>query len=692
MQAKTYSSLKDAAQYIKGVGPRRFELLKRLGISTIEDLLYYFPRRYEDRSKFTPISKLAADNYYTVKGEIQAKGLRKAYRRRFSIFEIAIADETGVIYVVWFNQPYMANIFKVGEKIILYGKVQDYQKRLQINAPEYEILDEEQDKAGIHTGRIVPIYPLTENITQRWLRKIIKQTIDEYGHSLPECLPKSVKFNHKLTDIGLAIKNIHFPKNENYLNGARRRLVFEEFFMLQLALAVSRVKKTTPGISHKAKDRDLEDFKKILPFELTRDQLRVIKEIQADMARPSPMNRLLQGEVGSGKTIVSAYAFWLAIKNGYQGALMAPTEILAQQHYITFSELFLPQGINVVLLINGLSPQEKANAVIGIQQGEADIVIGTHALIQEKVNFKALGLVVVDEQHKFGVMQRTLLKNKGLNPDLLIMSATPIPRTLALTLYGDLDISTIKELPPERLPVATYWIPENRREGVYRFLKEQIREGRQAYVVFPLIEKTNRVDTLACTAMYEESKKGIFADLKIGILHGKLEPKEKESVMKRFKKREIDILFATTILEVGIDVPNAAVMVVENAQRFGLSQLHQLRGRIGRGPERSYCFLVADATTQEGQARLSAMVQTKDGFALAERDLSIRGPGEFFGTRQSGFPQLKIGDLLKDLSVLEVAKREAARIIGKDAHLSSLENKLLKHALFEKFPSLTHTG
>ncbi len=668
--------LSQSPQYIKGVGPRRIKALNKLGIQTIKDLLFHFPRRFEDRSHFTPINKVKLGEVETVRGKVLTLGLRRL-RGRKTIFQIAIGDESGIIYGTWFNQPYLKKYFKVEDEVILHGKVDRYTV-LQINSPEFEILRPDDDDT-IHTGRVVPIYPATADAGTRYLRRVIKRCLDEDLEYIEDFLPKDILERNSLLPLKQAVQNYHFPESLETIAPAKRRLVFDEFFMLQLALAFrrSRIKTNRNGIAFKAEGRLKDKFKKLLPFELTASQKKVIEEIETDMGRKSPMNRLLQGDVGSGKTIVSIWAAVVCLQNGYQAALMAPTEILARQHYLTLCRFLGALGINIVLVSSSLKKKEKTAVLTAIKEHEAQVIVGTHALIQKEVKFKKLGLVIVDEQHKFGVMQRASLEKKGKAPDVLVMSATPIPRTLAITLYGDLDVSTIRELPPGRTPVKTYWISEKKRADLYKFLREKIAKKNQVYVVYPLVEESKLSDLKAATKMYEHFKKDIFPDLRVGLLHGRMKDAEKREVMSDFKSGALDILVATTVIEVGVDVPNASVMLIEHSERFGLSQLHQLRGRVGRGQKQAYCILLSTAESEEARKRLSAMIKTTDGFKIAEVDLLIRGPGEFFGTRQHGMPELKIADLVADRDLLVLARKEAFGFFEEhQAEISDKENDL----------------
>ncbi|MCD5391037.1 ATP-dependent DNA helicase RecG [candidate division NPL-UPA2 bacterium] len=677
--------LKTPVQYVKGVGPKRAQILARIGIETLSDLLYYFPRRYEDRSHLKPISQVQMGTVETIKGEVLTSGIQKP-RRQLEILKVAVGDGTGVIYGVWFNQSYLKKSFPQGATIILSGRV-DRLRELRIVNPAYEILTGNEEDL-IHTGRIVPIYSLTEKLTQRWLRSMVKKAVSEYAGQLPDMLSPQIQRRYSLINLPGAIGSIHFPQSEEDKEKARRRLVFDEFFLLQLGLALSKRRKTADkGIKHRAKGELFQKAKEYLPFQLTSAQEKVIEEVRADMEREVPMNRLLQGDVGSGKTVVAISALLRAVEGGFQAALMVPTEILAGQHFLTLQRWLLPLGLKVTLLIRSIGPKMKAQAGEEIESGQADIIVGTHALIQERVKFPKLGLIVIDEQHRFGVRQRATLRRKGLKPDVLVMTATPIPRTLALTVYGDLDISTIDELPPGRRPVATYWAEERNRRGVYKFIEEQVKEGRQAYIVCPLIdsERGEKLEVKAATQMAEHFRKSIFPHLRIGLLHGRMKGEEKERVMQSFNYKRIDILVSTTVIEVGIDVPNASIMLIEEADRFGLAQLHQLRGRVGRGDYQSYCIMIGRAASEEARRRLQVMTETTDGFRIAEEDLELRGPGEFFGTKQSGFPELRIGNIVSDMKLMELARQEALSLMKGDPRLEKCEHRLIKHNLINRF-------
>ncbi len=682
-------SLTSSIQYLKGVGPSRAKTLNKLGICSVEDLLYYFPQRYEDRSQFLPISQLKVGEFQTIKARVLAKGDRQSWRRkRFNILEVAVGDDTGKIFCIWFNQPYLKDYFKVGLRLILHGKVERYENRLQLNSPEFELISEKED-SSLNIGRIVPIYRLPEGITQRYFRRIIKQTLNGYIPHIADFLPYDIRNRNSLLNLARGLINIHFPEDFQIQKQAYHRLSFEEFFLFQLPLALRKLKKKQKkGIVHKIEGKLIDDFIKNLPFELTPSQKKVTNEIKSDMSSPLSMQRLLQGDVGSGKTVVATIVSLMAIQGGYQAVFLVPTEILAKQHYLVVSSQVsgIRKKIKVALLTSSINKKEKLKVYQKIKEGKINLIIGTHALLEETVKFKNLGMVVIDEQHKFGVGQRALLPKKGNNPDVLIMTATPIPRTLGITLYGDLDISVIGELPPGRKSVTTQWIGTDKREWLYNFIKENIRRQHQVYVVYPIIEESFNLDLLSAKKMYEEFRNNIFKNFSIGLIHGRLKQNQQNKIMSEFKDREIQILIATTVLEVGIDVANVTLMVVENAERFGLSQLHQLRGRIGRAKFDSFCILVSDVTTEEAKVRLSAMVKYGDGFQIAEEDLKIRGPGEFFGKRQHGLSELKIANPLTQLQLLKRAKEEATRLINLDPRLEQKQNILLKEKLLQRFP------
>ena len=680
--------LETEIQYASGIGPRRAaKLIAELNIRTVRDLLEYYPRDYLDRGHFRSIYEVGrTGEYETIQGVVvnqsQFTPSRKGAK---SIGRIAVYDQAGVAQLVNFGRRigYLKNLLKVGTPVVVSGKFTRRNNEIQTTDFEFEVLEAE-DADLIHTGRIVPKYALTAKLTQRMLRQWTKTVIDGYAEGYPEILPLDIRQRNQLIDRCTAIQEVHFPSSEGYKDAARRRLAFDEFFLLELGLEIKKQRWETEekGIAFQVEGELLDRFIEALPFQLTSAQKRVIAEIKSDMANGQAMNRLLQGDVGSGKTIVGVVAALCAIQSGYQGALMVPTEILAEQHTYNLSELLEPLGLKVVLLKSDLPKSERDEALAAIADGSAHVVVGTHALIQEGVAFHRLGLVIIDEQHRFGVMQRATLRDKGTTPDVLVMTATPIPRTLALTIYGDLNVSVIDELPPGRQKITTRWVKEADREKLYAQIEKEIQRGRQAYIVYPLVEESEKLEEVkAATEMADHFQADVFPHLRVGLLHGRMRSVEKQEVMGRFKNREIDILVSTTVIEVGIDVPNASLMLIENAGRFGLSQMHQLRGRVGRGTHKSSCHLIIGPTTEDGIRRIKAMTRTNDGFELAEADLEIRGPGEFFGTRQSGLPDFKIANILRDASLLEMAKSEANRLAKADPSLSQPAHRVLKQVL-----------
>lgn len=683
--------LESGVQYVKGVGPRLAGTIEKLGIINVKDLLYHFPRRHEDRTHFARISQLRHGEQATIRGTVlAADNIQTHGRRRLVLTKVAIDDGSGTMSLTWFNQRYRKDQFLKlrGKDIIAYGTIQAGRFGAEISSPEWEEYDETIDP--LSSGRIVPIYLLTEGIFQNQLRRIIHGALSTYLPYLTEILPEDIRNRLDLMDIRDAVQNIHFPESETALKAARKRLVFEELFLLQLALAVRKRGMEMPGngIQFKIPENFTDELKQILPFELTGAQKRVIHEIASDMSKPQCMNRLLQGDVGSGKTAVALAAMLIAVRNGYQAALMAPTEILAEQHYLGITKMLGTIGvldISVDLLKGSLRSRQRREVVERIASGQTQIAIGTHALIQENVEFRRLGLVIVDEQHRFGVMQRAALMDKGLNPDILVMTATPIPRTLTLTVYGDLDVSIIDELPPGRKPVRTHWKHSGDRKKVYQALRTLIDQGRQAYVVCPLIEESEKLQARAATDLADFLAGEMFPDLRIGLLHGQMKTDEKDQVMTAFRNGDIDILVATTVIEVGVDVANATCIVIEDADRFGLAQLHQLRGRVGRGNEQSYCVLICEGNSEDSIKRMKVMSSTNDGFTIAEEDLKIRGPGEFYGTRQSGIPGFKIADIFRDIPILNLARDEAFAIINKNPNLVGDGLKGLKRELSSKY-------
>jgi ATP-dependent DNA helicase RecG len=692
--------LDDSIQYVKGVGPKRAALFARLNVHTIEDACLFLPRRYEDRSRIRSISRVREGITETVIGEIKQVRMVTTRRRGRRIFEVIVEDGSGTITAKWFQfKPrYMAHLFKKGERIVLSGLVEydrySFFGGWQMLHPHYEILPPDEDEL-VHTGRIVPIYPTTEGFHQRSLRSIMKRIIDEYGPQLPDILPPRIRQRQGLLPMNLALQQAHFPDSpadlellNQGLSPAHRRLVFEEFFLLELGLACRRRRFTEDktGIAFNPPGELSRNLRKLLPFTLTAAQERVLNQIEQDMARPQPMNRLLQGDVGSGKTVVALFTLLRAVESGYQAAIMAPTEILAEQHYLNLHPLLDKLGINTLLLKGDLGAKEKQAAHTRIAGGQAQVVIGTHAIIQQKVRFHRLGLVIIDEQHRFGVMQRADLIRKGCQPDVLVMTATPIPRTLALTVYGDLALSVIDELPPGRKPVETRLYYDRQRSKLYGFINKQIQAGGQAYIVYPLVEESEKLNLRAAADMAAHLQQDIFPHLKVGLIHGRLNSQQKEQIMRDFKQQKLHILVATTVIEVGIDIPTASVMVIEHAERFGLAQLHQLRGRVGRGQDMSYCLLLAHyPISDEAKQRLRVMLDAQDGFVIAEEDLKLRGPGEFLGTRQSGLPDLKIANILRDASLLEAARQEAFTLIRHDPNLRLPQHQPLREALLRKW-------
>jgi ATP-dependent DNA helicase RecG len=676
-------TLETEVQYVKGVGTKLAQVLSKLNLYTLGDLLFHLPRRYEDRRHFRKIAHARPGDAVTVSGKLVTVDNVKV--RNLTLTKAYLDDGSGVLELVWYNQPYMKDALNKlrNSQIVAYGIIKESPYGLQMETPEWEDLPDGADPDSLlSVNRIVPIYPLTEGIRQKRMRQIIWNAV-QYAHLAPEILPRSVRERLGLMPIQQAIAQIHFPDSEQAIDPARQRLVFEEFFLMQLGVGMQRQRtRQERGIAMRIDaDRLNEMLHRIVPFELTNAQKRVISEIWGDMAQPHPMNRLLQGDVGSGKTIVAAAAILAAIDNQYQAAMMAPTEILAEQHYINLHRLFQPLGISVELLVGRLSNKQRQQARERIATGRGMVAVGTHALIQEGVEFARLGLAIVDEQHRFGVLQRAALRDKGVMPHVLVMTATPIPRTLTLTLYGELDVSIIDELPPGRKPVRTHWKTPEERLKVYEGVRKLIQEGRQAYVICPLIDESDKLQVRAAEQMAEHLQKDVFPDLRVGLLHGRMKPAEKEAVMDAFRAGELQILVSTTVIEVGVDVPNAAAIVIEDADRFGLAQLHQLRGRVGRSEHQSYCVLIANPKSDDGQRRMDIMTRTNNGFLIAEEDLRIRGPGEIYGTRQSGMPSFRVADLVKDMRLLEVARQEAFHLLEQDPDLSRPEHAALLEAV-----------
>ncbi|MBF8982189.1 ATP-dependent DNA helicase RecG [Lutibacter sp. B2] len=676
--------LKKSIQYLKGIGPKKFQYLNKINIKNIEDVLYNFPREYEDRGTMTQIKNITVNEKTILKVKIAGPIQEKAVKRGLKIYKVPIKDDTGNMYAVFYNVPFLKNILHIGKSLVLYGKVQRSFDQLQIIHPEYTILDEKQEDVGMN--KIRPMYSLTNGITQNDISKLSQQVLDTYKDSIKEFLPDDTRKLNRLCDIQFALSNIHFPLSIQDMKIAKFRLVFEELFLLQLGLWLIKIQmvKNNNGIRF-IKKNEVDQFVKSLPFELTQAQKKVLEEIQSGMENNKPMNRLVQGDVGSGKTIIAIIALYQCVLNGYQGALMAPTEILAEQHYEAAYNLLEKLGIRVALLTGSIHKKKKEGLLDQLKSGEIDIIIGTHAVIQENVAFEKLGLVITDEQHRFGVRQRGVLASKGCNPDVVVMTATPIPRTLALILYGDLDISIIDELPPGRKKIKTYCVAKAQRERVYNFIKKEIELGRQVYIVAPLVENSEKIEALSATDIYIELKESYLNEYEIGLLHGKMKPHEKEEIMQKFKQGELQVLVATTVIEVGVNVPNASTMIIENSERFGLAQLHQLRGRVGRGEYQSYCILINYSKSAIAKERMKIMESTSDGFIIAEKDLELRGPGEFFGTSQHGLPELKIANLFKHMRILKQAQKEAKRIMDEDPMLILEKNRELKYKIIEKF-------
>lgn len=696
--------LLDSVQFIKGVGPERCKTLNRLGIHTIRDLLYYFPRTYLDRTKIKTIADVLKDGKFlpteeqTITGKILAITLQRT-RRGINVLQIAVGDDTGIIYATWFNQPFLKKNFQKGDEIILSGRIK-YYKQPFLESPEYEIIRNEEQQP-LHSGGIIPCYPLTAGIGQKYLRLIVKRAMEKYANHLVNTIDFIPEHPANLLPIAEAVKQIHFPESEANLKLARDSIVWEELFLLQLSMAQKYYSVKKSPVKYQLKlseqldsrirsrfERDFAVTPQRIPFVLTPAQEKVIAEIKEDLVKPYPMNRLLQGDVGSGKTIVAVYAILAAIGNHTQAALMAPTEILAEQHYQTISRILENSQVRIVLLTSGIKKKERLEKLELISKGEIDLVIGTHALIQKDIVFNKLALMIIDEQHKFGVEQRETLRAKGENPHTIVMTATPIPQTLTFTIFGDLDLSVIDQLPPGRKPVKTILRSSAKLAEAFSFIRQKIHEGRQVYFVYPVIyeqrakseeQVENKVVLKSATQMAKQLKAQVFPEYNIKLLHGEMSEKKKDEIMRNFRAGKINILVSTVVIEVGIDVPNACVMVIDHAERYGLAQLHQLRGRIGRGAYNSYCLLFGDVTTPESEKRLGIMEETNDGFRIAEEDLRIRGPGEFLGKRQSGFPEFKIADLSRDLEILKKVRQSAFTLIKQDPQL--IRYPYLKHQI-----------
>lgn len=721
-------------QYVKGVGPNRAALLKKLGVLTIEDALWFLPWRYEDRSVISAIRSLQPGMKATICGTIRRHSMHRTARRGLTVLSVIVDDESGVLECVFFNQPYLEKTFPEAARVLMTGVVSVNRfgaKAVQMRGPQYEILEADEPLEQ-DVGRVVPVYHETRGITSRQLRRILRGLHNQYRHAVEEILPGTLRSRLDLPSLGEALEQLHFPTSEDAIEqlnqgttSAHRRLAFEELIVLQLALAIRRrmMKKESSGISFSV-DNDLKTrLQANLPFPLTASQDQVIQEIRSDMADGKPMNRLIQGDVGSGKTVVALHAIVMACGSGYQSALMAPTEVLSEQHYLTLAPYFRALGIKAVLVKGGQSKEERSRILDDLYSGEAQIAIGTHALLQPNVHFAKLGLVVVDEQHKFGVLQRARLRSKGGDPpDVLVMTATPIPRTLAMTVYGDLDVSVIGQLPPGRKPVRTRLYRASERKRAYTLLRREIEAGRQAYIVYPLVEQSEKLDLQAAMQAAEKLQRDEFPTKRIGLLHGRMKAKEKQAVMSQFKDGTLQILVATTVIEVGVDVPNATVMLIEEADRFGLAQLHQLRGRVGRGAEQAYCLLIgrsvrspsykgsgtfersipfgplhgeystplplasaSSASVQSARKRLEILVRCSDGFLLAEEDLKIRGPGDFLGVRQWGGIDFRVADLVRDQALLIRARNESLLLMREDPELSLPQHEALRASVMRRW-------
>lgn len=673
--------LEDDVKFVKGVGPNRVKLLNKLNIFTLEDLITYFPREYEDRSKPKKIADTENGEECLIEGIVTSRIKEiRTHRRNMTIYKLIVRDETDSCELIWYNQSYLKKMFEIGETYKFYGKIN---KKIGITEMLSPVYDSEGNSRN--TGKIIPIYPLTYNLSQNTIRKIIETGLDLAKDQIEETLPAYILDEYKLLGAKEAIEQIHFPNELQDFSRARNRIAFEELLTMQLLLLSlkNKYKNQEVGIEFD-KNIKMSDVINDLPFKLTKAQVRVLEEIDKDMESSKAMNRLLQGDVGSGKTIVAMIAAYKAVKSGYQMAMMAPTSILATQHMVNFENILSKYGIKCELLLGSTSKKKKEDILDRLKNGEIDIIIGTHSLLEENVVFNNLGLVVTDEQHRFGVRQRSTIASKGKNPDVLVMTATPIPRTLALILYGDLDISIIDELPPNRKKIDTYAVRKSMEERVNNFIKKQIDEGRQAYIVCPLVEESEEIEAKSVLELAEKYKTQVFKEYRVEYLHGKMRPKEKDEIMQRFKDGKIDILISTTVIEVGVDVPNSNIMVIENAERFGLAQLHQLRGRVGRGEYKSYCILKYQGNSEIIRKRMQVMQDTNDGFIISEKDLELRGSGEFFGTKQHGIPEFKVANLFEDIKLLKLIQLLTEKILQDDPTLDLEKNKRLKKLVEDK--------
>lgn len=676
------SNLDISIQSIKGIGPAKAKLFKKLGLNTVEDLLEYYPRGYKDKSEITMIRDLKPDSSYTVRATASGKAQEGRTKNRLIITKLTVFDDTGKLNVVWFNNRYVKNSFSEGDEILMHGKIKRIGRDLVMEAPEYERVTSGD---SVNLMRIAPYYSLTEGLTQKDFRKALYNALQHINEKLTDVFPEELRKRYSLAEINFCINNIHFPDTMEKLEMARKRLIFEEFFMMQSGLVhVKRVNSEgKKGISFDKVD-EIRDFIGGLPFKLTSAQLRVFEEVSRDMESDAIMNRLVQGDVGSGKTAIAALALYKCVRSGCQGIMMAPTEILAEQHMCTLEQLFNNTGISVGLLTGSMTAKEKEKAVTGVQTGAIDILVGTHALIQDSVSYNKLGLVITDEQHRFGVRQRAMLSAKGENPDMLVMTATPIPRTLSLIVYGDLDVSIIDEMPPGRKTVKTYFVDTAKKERLMNFVKNELDSGRQAYFVCPLVEESEKLELNSAVEYREEISKRYFNRYKVGLLHGKMKANEKNEVMENFRNNKLQILVSTTVIEVGVNIPNATIMVIEDADRFGMAQLHQLRGRVGRGEHQSYCVLISDTKSEAAQERLRYMTKTENGFEVAEKDLEFRGSGEILGQRQHGLPGFKLADIFRDVKLLKLSK-EAVEYIYENDKLTGEDYKRMKEILDRRF-------
>ena len=676
------SFLNISIQSIKGIGPVKAKLFNKLGLNTIEDLLEYYPRGYKDKSKSTKIKDLKPEESFTVRVRIAGKAQEGRTRSRLIITKLSVFDDTGKLNVVWFNNRFIKNAFKEGDEVLMHGKIKRIGKDLVMETPEYERANSGK---SVNLMRIAPYYSLTEGLSQKDIRKTVYTALQHINEKLMDVFPEELRKKYGLAEINFCINNIHFPESLDNLELARKRLIFEEFFMMQSGLI--HIKKINSegkkGISFD-RTSDMQKFIEKLPFKLTSAQMRVFKEVSKDMESSNIMNRLVQGDVGSGKTVIAALALLKCVRSGYQGAMMAPTEILAEQHMLTLTQLFKGTGITIGLLKGSMTAKGKGKILEEVKAGEIDLVVGTHALIQNSVGFNKLGLVITDEQHRFGVRQRALLSTKGDNPDMLVMTATPIPRTLSLIVYGDLDVSIIDEMPPDRKKVKTYFIDSSKKERLMNFVKKDIDAGRQAYFVCPLVEESEKLDLTSAVEYSKKVKEQYFKKYKVGLLHGKMKADEKNDVMESFREKKIQILVSTTVIEVGVNIPNATIMVIEDADRFGMAQLHQLRGRVGRGEHQSYCILISDTRSETALERLRYMTKTENGFEVAEKDLEFRGSGEILGQRQHGLPGFKLADIFRDVKLLKLSK-DAVEYIYENDKLSEVEYKRMKAILDDRF-------